>query len=927
MADPAQGDEVELELREALSPELLLVEKLAEGGMGQVFRARDPALKRDVAVKVLLSDLAKNPEGKKRFLREEEAIAALSHPNVVPIYRVGELPSGLPYYVTRFVHGRDLALRVADEGPLSVTEACQILGQAASALAAAHERGIVHRDIKAANILYDDQAGHALVMDFGISSLMAPADETTAPDRTKLTQARAVLGTPRSMSPEQSLGDQVTEATDVYSLGAVAYELLLGRGPFETDSPQRLVVAHVSETPQPLVALRADVDPELSAIVERCLAKDPAERPRAEEVARKLDPSAGTTLEWPPPGLEELQGAALKPHRWLFAGSAILLALPATWYWIRLPTAAENLVVVGFLASYIVATVAAGLLVWGLQLLFRAGWLSMDASRLGYGWLTIAHVLTDPHGDVGRLLSGSREYASLKEAERSRVLVRRILEAGVNLLVGVLPLPLAALALVTLREESRSLGGGALMVALPIGVLLVAGVVLQLSNALTLQDTKRARSHWTRPSSAVVSLVPGWLTVLRRMRAPSTGPSGGGWLGPVVAGGACFAALAAALVVGTFGFVASFVYIFLVDREPPRVELSFGPSVQASRWLGLEPDSSIDLVEARQLYETLFDPLAGSGTDWVVPAVADSTLWSSPLLGGRPDHQLSLFEIIPRAIEGLTPAELALLDRLADHPHVADFSRLARAPAFSPVAGLDIGPDFFWTDLEPPGGARFQASIIRKTAQAGALVARGRIMEAETVLREIVSVGLLVFDGGVTSRQAWWGAFWGWYGLRLLEPLYASAGNADASARIRAAADLSSADAESSRPILENRSQSMAVARNANEVRGRRWDFVHLLSMTFHCQGIAAILTGPTDEERAFLEDVRATLVRSPAEDALFDAAAEHALRVGRLGLQGDAGLDGWPLSGLAGTIIRWTSRVARAPALLGCPATFGLIG
>lgn len=264
---PQTGD-FENELAEALAPNYLLIKKLGEGGMGSVFLARDSALKRIVAVKVLSPKFAVMPEAKKRFQREAEAVAAITHPNVVSIHGVGNLADGTPYFVMQYVDGRNLEQVLEEDGALDSTAASRILGAVASGLAAAHKSGIIHRDIKPANILLDE-TGAVLVSDFGIAAIDDVKRERTA---TKLTGVGISIGTPTYMSPEQLTADEITPATDVYALGTVGFEMVGGRPPFVGRTPHELIAAKLRDPVPKLSKLERSVTPEYEEIVNRCLA-------------------------------------------------------------------------------------------------------------------------------------------------------------------------------------------------------------------------------------------------------------------------------------------------------------------------------------------------------------------------------------------------------------------------------------------------------------------------------------------------------------------------------------------------------------------------------------------------------------------------------------------------------------------------------
>jgi serine/threonine-protein kinase len=188
--------------------------------------------------------LAVDPSAKARFQREAQAVAQLSHPNVVAIHSVGELDTGLPYFVMQYVAGESMAARIERDGPLEIADARRALGEVASALAAAHKHGIIHRDIKPANILCDDEANRVLVSDFGIAAVRATGE---GDESTRLTVTGMAVGTPHYMSPEQLLAEKVTERTDIYSLGLLGYELLTGGSPFDIGSPREILAAHLRD--------------------------------------------------------------------------------------------------------------------------------------------------------------------------------------------------------------------------------------------------------------------------------------------------------------------------------------------------------------------------------------------------------------------------------------------------------------------------------------------------------------------------------------------------------------------------------------------------------------------------------------------------------------------------------------------------------
>jgi eukaryotic-like serine/threonine-protein kinase len=244
-----------------------LVRRIGSGGMGEVWEADDTVLGRRVALKVLVQELADDARATKRFVREARATAKLTHPNVTRVYDFGR-DGGLPYLVMELLEGDTLADRLAG-GPLPPAEAARIGAAVADALDAAHSRGIIHRDIKPSNVLLTP-AGEVKVMDFGIA---AAADETHS------TTGSGLYGTAAYISPERAAGQPATPAADIYSLGAVLYELLTGRPPFIGDSPVLVVRAHLHEPPRPVRELAPWVPPRLADACELALAKGPTQRP------------------------------------------------------------------------------------------------------------------------------------------------------------------------------------------------------------------------------------------------------------------------------------------------------------------------------------------------------------------------------------------------------------------------------------------------------------------------------------------------------------------------------------------------------------------------------------------------------------------------------------------------------------------------
>ena len=256
-----------------LSDRYELGEILGFGGMSEVHLARDLRLHRDVAVKVLRADLARDPSFYLRFRREAQNAAALNHPAIVAVYDTGEARTAagpLPYIVMEYVDGVTLRDIVHNDGPMPPRRALEVVADACQALNFSHQHGIIHRDVKPANIMIS-KTGAVKVMDFGIARAIA---DTGNP----VTQTAAVIGTAQYLSPEQARGERVDARSDVYSLGCVLYEMLTGQPPFTGDTPVSVAYQHVREDPVPPSQKYVGISPELDAVVLKALAKNPDNR-------------------------------------------------------------------------------------------------------------------------------------------------------------------------------------------------------------------------------------------------------------------------------------------------------------------------------------------------------------------------------------------------------------------------------------------------------------------------------------------------------------------------------------------------------------------------------------------------------------------------------------------------------------------------
>lgn len=272
---------IEDQIRSALHGTYRVEHEIGAGGFGTVYLAEDLRHGRKVAIKLLRPEVAASA-GAERFLREIRIIASLQHPNILGLIDSGATDD-LLYYVMPYVEGSTLRVRLAREGEFAIDESVRLLREIAEALAHAHERGVVHRDVKPENVLF--MAGHALLADFGIAKALVdrvPAAEAT--------QVGTVVGSPGYMAPEAVTGESTDHRTDLYAFGVLAYEVLGGQHPFFGIGPAQMMLAHLTREVPPLRQLRPDVPAELEALVMRCLAKKPSDRwQSAADLARRFD--------------------------------------------------------------------------------------------------------------------------------------------------------------------------------------------------------------------------------------------------------------------------------------------------------------------------------------------------------------------------------------------------------------------------------------------------------------------------------------------------------------------------------------------------------------------------------------------------------------------------------------------------------------
>jgi serine/threonine-protein kinase len=255
-----------------------ILDEIGQGAMGTVYRARDPMIERVVAIKTVSIALLQQEgtDAEARFLREAQSAGRLSHPNIVTIYDVGEA-DGLAYIAMEYLSGKTLR-DIMNQGPMPLDLVFDTITQMAEALAFAHEHGVIHRDIKPANVVITRQRGRIKLTDFGIAHLV----------NSNHTQTGQMLGSPRYMSPEQAMGRTVDGRSDIFSLGAVLYEMLTGQYAFDGESLPSIIYRVISETPVPVEVIRPKIPAEFTSLLARMLSKEPQDRPDASELVNAL---------------------------------------------------------------------------------------------------------------------------------------------------------------------------------------------------------------------------------------------------------------------------------------------------------------------------------------------------------------------------------------------------------------------------------------------------------------------------------------------------------------------------------------------------------------------------------------------------------------------------------------------------------------
>src|SRR6266404_855803 len=264
-------------LGQTLAGKYLIEKLLKRGGMGAVYQGKHVLMDKTVAIKVLRPSLAGDDDIVARFSREAKAASRISHPHAVSVTDFGEAENGVVFLVMEYLDGRSLKEVIRSEGPMALDRAVEIVRQVSGALDAAHQQGVVHRDLKSDNIMVSQTNGGdwAKVLDFGIAKFQQPEGVRD----NDITAANLVIGTPQYMSPEQCSQTQPLDArSDIYSLGVIIYEMLAGRVPFTGESPTMIMMQHVQDTPPSVLATRPDLPTAVDAVITRALAKVPADR-------------------------------------------------------------------------------------------------------------------------------------------------------------------------------------------------------------------------------------------------------------------------------------------------------------------------------------------------------------------------------------------------------------------------------------------------------------------------------------------------------------------------------------------------------------------------------------------------------------------------------------------------------------------------
>ena len=877
--EPAERDFMRL-LERALSPSFTLVKRLGAGGMGSVYLARDPVLKRLVAVKLMSPQLAADIDARARFEREAQAVASITHPNVVSVYSVGELENGVPYLVMQYVEGRTIADRLKEDGPFDARTAKRVLGEVASALAAAHKKGIIHRDIKPANIIWDDDSGRVLVTDFGIAAVLERGDVEREP--TKITHTGMAIGTPAYMSPEQLLAEPVTEKTDIYSLGLLGYELFIADGPYQVSSPREIMAAHLRDTPRKLSAMRADADPELERLLEACLAKDPKQRPSAAEVEKRLLHGTAIVLEWPPPGLENFGREARTTFRVLLAGAwmaGLPIALVALFD--RESFVRQTLPPMGVLLSISFI----GLLVFwsGLLGVWRFASSVRKSVRSGFGWSVVLEAGADLRGDTGALIAGAREYAELEPRARSWMRRLRLTSFACRFVAALTPIVGFALGVQffggTPEAPTIVLWSSVL---LSFTLLAVAEIINRQEDRAMAPARRRMRTAAARPGN-LGNLAESWMTTFEQVReGQSLGPGSTRWAKPARYALAAVLILSAAMGLGLFllaGFSTAISIELRTFIGAPNLRARLAQT-QRLIYYRLPADTSITALRAGQSLVAIANngPRSDLKTYEKAPAISippqhrDWTRMPAPPFTGAWEEVS--FKL---AAKGFTAAQREYLKTVADNTALEEFRILARAKDVDVGGALwDIDPNVNtrWFDLPIPRFAALRAAANANVAQAALDLESGNRAQAERRLRENVSVGFLMIESGHMLIETLMGAAILRASRPSLAAFYEATGRARDAAFAAQDADPAFNTVESIRGTNltpeEKSRQLRRVILDDKEIPGLRWEALMMDFAIEPCADIHQLIFGADELQRQTLTAAKQKMAKRGTDSLLF---------------------------------------------------------
>jgi len=606
-----------LDLQAALAGEYSLQRELGRGGMGVVYLARDVQLDRDVAIKVLPAHLARTAAARERFVREARTAAGLSHPHIVPIHRVGEA-GGFVFFVMSYVEGETLGERLRTRGPLPPADATRVLREVAWALAYAHGRGIVHRDVKPDNILLEAGTGRALVTDFGIAHGGEDPGPATDPGK--------IMGTAHFMSPEQAANERVDGRSDIYSLGVVGYLGLSGRLPFDSPNLPALLVRQATEAPPSVMRAAPGLPPALGAAIDRCLARDPADRfTDGEALADALAPAPDARPALPPTLRAWLgvRNPLLVPYMaWSGVFGTMTLVNLAVWLAGKRPDGPADIVLLAAIASLPLFPIVGFHLNQALRQ-FRAG-----------------HTLADLRAAlaIDRRERAETEAVARDEQEPTAHRGLRLATVGAATWLAVT----FVLVLLDVIHENR---GGFMLILAPVLSTMALGA---LSNALDVQFIPTGIRQWWQTGIRERlwnSRVGQWLA--RRLGAPERSQ---------LAGASAFRATEAAL-----GVAASELFAALPKEY--REQLADLPAIVAAfEARAAEARAEVDLVAA----------IAPSGTV------------DADVLAGRRDAAAARLAESVAALEGIR------LDLLRLHAGAGDLAPLTTLMEAARGIGEDL---------------------------------------------------------------------------------------------------------------------------------------------------------------------------------------------------------------------------------------------